>query len=411
MADIPSQGKYQSQVMNFLNRQAQGIKHSGGEVWKKLKIAALWGAQLALYPIYALVQASRFALHQFSQAAGTAGSLPDSPPECDRPIVSILKDLGVGLPAVETDEQIAGVDRPALSSAQSKAPNLAQFLDSSAINLTQIAIIGIATDLTSKQLVLVAANGQTIALTTDQHHQLTKRILWELAQYGYDYRTYLKQVRNPAILPSQFSPNTWGIVKLFWGAMHWVHGGTIAQNLDWFGEQRLFGASRPVLGEKKPGGLVPTGSLVPTGDRLQRAIAYFFGKKSLRALSAGAAAAGALVQPIPAQGLTQKVPSPSTLSTQTLVDHAIAVQSGQPMAMGTRLRPPAVLPETRRDRRSKLSWRSVFDIDPTDSWIETDATPAGYVRHPLERLMGWLDGGLSWLEHRIVVLWQRLTHS
>jgi hypothetical protein len=408
MADVPSQGKYQSQVMNFLNRQVQGLKNNGGEVWKKLKIAALWGAQLALYPIYAVVQASRFALHQFSQAAGTAtGSLPDAPPECDRPIVSILQDLGVGLPAFENCEQITGVDRPAaLGSAQSKAPNLAQFA-SSAIDLTQIAIIGIATDLTSKQLVLVAANCQTIALTTDQHHQLTRRILWELAQYGYDYRTYLKQVRNPAILPSHFSPNTWPIVKLFWGAMHWVHEGTIAQNLDWFGEQQLFGASRPVLGGENPRGLVPMGSLVPTGDRLQRAIAYFFGKKSFRALSAGAAAAGALIQPIPAQGLTQKIPSSSTLSTQTLVDHAIAVQSGRPIAVPN-LRPPAVLPET---RRSKLSWRSVFEIDPTDSWIEADATPAGYVRHPLERLMGWLDGGLSWLEHRILVLWQRITHS
>jgi hypothetical protein len=402
MADVPSQGKYQSQVMNFLNRQVQGIKNSGGEVWKKLKIAAVWGAQLALYPIYALVQASRFALHQFSQAAAT-GSLPDGPPDCDRPILSILQDLGVG--AFENDEQITGVNRPALSSAQTKAPNLAQFA-SSALDLTQIAIIGIATDLTSKQLVLVATNGQTIALTSDQHHQLTRRILWELAQYGYDYRIYLKQVRNPAILPSQFSSNTWPIVKRFWGAMGWVHEGTIAQNLDWFGEQRLLGASIPALAGQ---GLVPTGSLVPTGDRVQRAIAYFFGKKSLRALSAGAAAAGALIQPIPAQGLTQPATF-STLSTQTLVEHAMAVQSGRPLAVGNTRRPAAVLPETRRNR-SKLGWRSVFEVDPTDSWIEADVTPAGYVKHPLERLMGWLDGGLSWVEHRIVALWQRLTHS
>jgi hypothetical protein len=403
MADVPSEGKYQSQVMNFLNRQVQGIKTRGGEVWKKIKIAAVWGAQMALYPIYAIVQASRFALHQFSQAAGTAtGSLPNSPPECDRPIVSILQDLGVALPAVENCEQLTGVNRPVLGSAQAKAPNLAEFsLGGSAIDLTQIAIIGIATDLTSKQLVLVAANGQTIILTSTQHHQLTRRILWELAQYGYDYRTYLKQVRNPALLPSQFSPNTWGIVKLFWGAMHWVHEGTIAQNLDWFGE-------RQALAGQTPGGLVPTGNLVSTLDRLQRAIAYFFGKRSIQVLSAGAAA-GALIQPIPAQGLTRTAPT-TRLATQTLVDHVLAVQSGRPIAPEPTFAQPAALPENRRNR-NKLSWRSVFDIDPTDSWIETEATPAGYVRHPLERLMGWLDGGLSWLEHQIVALWQRLTHS
>ncbi len=409
MADVPSEGKYQSQVMNFLNRQVQGIKIRGGEVWKKIKIAAVWGAQMALYPIYAIVQASRFALHQFSQAAGTAtGSLPNSPPECDRPIVSILQDLGVALPAFENCEQLTGVNRPVLGSAQAKAPNLAKFTDGSAIDLTQIAIIGIATDLISKQLVLVAANGQTIVLTSTQHHQLTRRILWELAQYGYDYRTYLKQMRNPALLPSQFSPNTWGIVKLFWGAMHWVHQGTIAQNLDWFGERQLLTNSQAALAGQTPSGLVPTGNLVPTLDRVARAIAYFFGKRSIQVLSAGAAA-GALIQPIPAQGLTRTSPT-TRLSTQTLVDHAIAVQSGNPIAVEPTFVQPAALPETRRNR-NKLSWRSVFDIDPTDSWIETEATPAGYVRHPLERLMGWLDGGLSWLEHQIVALWQRLTHS
>jgi hypothetical protein len=400
MADVPSQGKYQSQLLNFLNRQVQGIQQVGGEVWKKLKIAAVWGAQMALYPIYALVQASRFVGHQFTQAA-QADSLPEAPPPADRPIVSILRDLGVGLPEFENCEQVTGVDRPALGAAQAKAPNLAQVRDGSAIDLTQIAIIGIATDLTSKQLVLVAANGQTIALTSTQHHQLTQRILWELAQYGYDYRTYLKQVRNPALLPSQFSPNTWGIVKLFWGAMHWVNEGTIAQNLDWFGE-------RQALSSQTPGGLVPIGNLVPTGDRVARAIAYFFGKRSLQVFSAGAAA-GALIQPIPAQGLTRTAPT-TRLSTQTLVDHVLAVQASQPIAEPTPVQPAVALPETRRDR-SRLSWRSVFDIDPTDSWIETDATQLGYVKHPLERLMGWLDGGLSWLEQQIVVLWQRLTHS
>ncbi|NJM48810.1 MAG: hypothetical protein HC860_23755 [Alkalinema sp. RU_4_3] len=399
MADVPSQGKYQSQVLNFLNRQVQDIKTRGGEVWKKIKIAAVWGAQMALYPIYAIVQASRFALHQFTQAVNP-DRLTDAPPAGDRPIVSILQDLGVGLPEFENCEQITGVNRPALGAAQAKAPNLAEFFGGSAIDLTQITIIGIATDLTSQQLVLVAANGQTIALTSTQHHQLTRRILWELAQYGYDYRTYLKQVRNPAILPSQFSPNTWGIVKLFWGAMHWVHQGTIAQNLDWFGERQA------LAGET--GGLVPTAHLVPTGDRLARAIAYFFGKRSIQVLSAGAAA-GALIQPIPVQGLTRNAPT-TRLATQTLVDHVLAVQSGRPIAVEPTFVQPAALPETRRNR-NKLSWRSVFEIDPTDSWIETDATHVGYVKHPLERLMAWLDGGLSWLEQQIVVLWQRLTHS
>jgi hypothetical protein len=406
MADVPSQGKYQSQVMNFLNRQVQGVKDRGGEVWKKLKIAAIWGAQMALYPLYAIVQASRYALHQFSQATAT-GSLPDAPPECDRPIVSILQDLGVGLPEFANCEQLEADHRPALGSAKTKAPNLVEFT-SSTLDLPQLAIIGIATDLASKQLVLVATNCQTIALTPAQHHQLTRRILWELAQFGYDYRTYLKQIRNPAILPSQFSSNTWPIVQGFWGLMQWVNQGEIAQGLDWFGE---WGSAppTPALPGQTTGKRVPSGQLVPGSDRLQRAIAYFFNKKSLRTLSAGAAAAGALIQPLPTQGLTAKTPAASSLTTQSLVDHAMAVQAGHPIAVNPARRTPLALPEPRRTK-SGLTWRSVFELDPTDSWIETEATPVGYVKHPMEQLMGWLDGCFSWLEQQVVALWQRLTH-
>lgn len=405
MAQAP--GKYQSQVMNFFNRQVQDIKARTGEVWKKMKIAAVWGAQMALYPIYAIVQASRYALHQFTQAPSTTGSLPNSPPAADRSILSILQALGMASAPAEVEDVVSnpnairGVQSPALAASKNSAPNLVQFLDDSAIDLTQLAIIGIATDLDSKQLVLVAPNCQTIALTSNQHHQLNQRILWELAQYGQDYRQYLKQTRDPALLPTHFSPNTAPIVQRFWGLMHWVHQGAVAQNLDWFGERQQLSSSGPLETPTSAG-------LVSGGDRLQRAIAYFFGKRSVQVLSAGAAAgaaASALIQPIPAQGLTRAEPS-TRLSTQSLVNHALAIQSGNPIAVDRSFQ-PAVLPEDSQ-KRSNLTWGSVFDIDPTDSWIEADATAVGYIKHPLERFMGWLDGCFSWLEYQISALWQRL---
>jgi len=40
--------------------------------------------------------------------------------------------------------------------------------------------------------------------------------------------------------------------------------------------------------------------------------------------------------------------------------------------------------------------------------IETRATPTGYVKHPLEQLLEWLDRGMLVLEKKLLKLWQRI---
>lgn len=47
-------------------------------------------------------------------------------------------------------------------------------------------------------------------------------------------------------------------------------------------------------------------------------------------------------------------------------------------------------------------------IEPSPDWIETKATPTGYVKHPLERLLGWLDRSMLWLEEFALKVWRWL---
>jgi hypothetical protein len=47
-------------------------------------------------------------------------------------------------------------------------------------------------------------------------------------------------------------------------------------------------------------------------------------------------------------------------------------------------------------------------LDPAPNWIETEATLMGYVKHPLEQLLEWLDRGMLWLEEHIVIIWRWL---
>jgi hypothetical protein len=42
----------------------------------------------------------------------------------------------------------------------------------------------------------------------------------------------------------------------------------------------------------------------------------------------------------------------------------------------------------------------------SNTWIEAEATSLGYVQHPLERVLGWLDRAMLWLEEVIIRLGQ-----
>ena len=48
------------------------------------------------------------------------------------------------------------------------------------------------------------------------------------------------------------------------------------------------------------------------------------------------------------------------------------------------------------------------NIEPSPDWIETKATPTGYVKHPLERVLGWLDRSMLWLEEFALKVWRWL---
>jgi hypothetical protein len=45
-------------------------------------------------------------------------------------------------------------------------------------------------------------------------------------------------------------------------------------------------------------------------------------------------------------------------------------------------------------------------MEAKPDWIETQATPSGYVKHPLEQVLGWLDSVMLWLEELVVKIWR-----
>ena len=53
--------------------------------------------------------------------------------------------------------------------------------------------------------------------------------------------------------------------------------------------------------------------------------------------------------------------------------------------------------------KQKLKTKSPStDIQPAPDWIETKAIHTGYVKHPLELILGWLDMAIVWVEELLL---------
>ena len=100
----PPNGRYKSKLFNFLSRKSRQLKDESDRALRNLKVAAVWGAQILLYPVYLLTQTSQLAGRQLQQATQekfpqlqTSGKKdrarpknPPPPPPADTPIQQVL---------------------------------------------------------------------------------------------------------------------------------------------------------------------------------------------------------------------------------------------------------------------------------------------------------------------------------
>ena len=53
-------------------------------------------------------------------------------------------------------------------------------------------------------------------------------------------------------------------------------------------------------------------------------------------------------------------------------------------------------------------WDLRDPLDTAFDWVEADVTASGYIKHPLEKILEWLDSFILWLEQLWEKLWARL---
>lgn len=278
--------RYQSRLLNFISEQSHKVVDKFDLALRHLKFAAEGALQASLYPVYLLLQTARTISLRFQPAETTSASqLPEStaaesenPVETDRPIQRVLSFLKkLSLPAATTESTLPAIPdiapqgkvtfaTPNLGeNGQADLPLFKDLIATSADRLTKLdkqsnsgilalgpapeislshqpQILGIATAIASRTLVLVAPENQTLdILTGRQQTEIQAEILSEVAAYW-------QQRQLQAQSPEQFTTdlqlvanqaNLLPFLRQFVRVMAWVQTSPLAVKVNLFGEAKL----------------------------------------------------------------------------------------------------------------------------------------------------------------------------
>lgn len=262
-------GRYQSRLFNFFSRRSREFVDQCDRALRHAKVATVWGAQILLYPLYAIFQTTRLVGRQIQttietgrpslNSAQAATQEPSSEPlsKADQVVHNVLQAVetlalpeAVAVPALAGSGSLA-IAAPRGVTAASNPSLLSRFFKGAiteqpstgkvtAGQASAIAIQGVATALETRTLVLVTVQNQILdILTPDQQQQLYQRIVWEVSHYQrYLHILARQRSQNPLPLPSDH-PQLLPPIRLVQRVMAWVQTGPVAIALNWFQESTV----------------------------------------------------------------------------------------------------------------------------------------------------------------------------
>lgn len=485
---------YKSRLFNLINRRLIRLKDSVSRVSRRGQNAIALALQIALYPIYLLVQSVRMTANQLGNTLEKQLSPPKEHP---------------------TD-------------------SIEEFLHS--LSDQEMPFIGIAADLDDQALVFVTNDSQTVKIT-DNHtqRQIEKQIRTALVNYAIEKRKINRLNRKYLPLLPDFTKKAQNVlppIRWFWQLLSWEQKGQIAIAIDLFKESHLVKtptqpslplphlnseAILEVIDEKLaifegkflaispaipssfshtspyPSDLVDESSTLDKNSSylwrlywlIYAAIEHFWAKeKNNLEYSADSPALSAKYPlSLPNSLLitfkqrlqdwlekqTQEDPFTISKLIQAAIDHFFSspqsltfsaaseqawLESADIFAISPqdsekpRLNPANPLPQSSATEAQPHSTKKAFSqekqnkslqkipatteiispqpqretkLDPRytreiiqpikEEWLETEATPAGYVKHPLERILEGLDGIILWVEELIIKIWRWLRYN
>ncbi|MGG6238021.1 hypothetical protein ACQ4N7_05220 [Nodosilinea sp. AN01ver1] len=240
---------FQSQTVARLVAGYRQMARGAGHWLRQGRTAAVWGLQVAVYPLYVAVQGLRMGYRQLRAAhpwqplwAQVSGKQSPELVEADMPIRALLSIIQP--PVVQASARpplgLSLVNRYGQWLRQSRAGAV---LTPGRWHLIpfQAPIRGIASDLATRQVVLVTVDNDIFAgLTSDQRQRLQQAMVLMLAEYSrlrrrhaLDHTLQQPWLPLPEPKPAALPPLRWLPV-----ALRWLQTSPLAAATSLFGEAR-----------------------------------------------------------------------------------------------------------------------------------------------------------------------------
>jgi hypothetical protein len=438
---MSTSGRYQSRLFSFFSQQSLRLKDKTGQAWRQVKLAAVWSTQIVLYPVYALFQTGRLLDRQMGQAA--------------RQVFPWLRSV---------KQQILNPSElnPSEPFALSSDTPIHNLLAKSQGESLATLILGFASSLTNRGLVLVTVENETLdVLTGEQQMQLRRQMIWEMANYwryrknqpSIEEQNHLQGWTNTFLPLPRERANLLPPIRAFRHLMAWIQLSSVAIAVNLFQESHLAALpSAPDISLED----LPLRSAQPPGSRVNQLVHDLFDDRSAKPLSLLAwirhqanglaefsRSLGGFFQnssiilydPLPRvepevfssvpQSVPRSVPQTPWLKIEDffggeflgvtgsgqIVKHGAAAPGNEARAIASRHPEEIDFFDSANELTVRSpsfsavnqSVRSKGGI--TSTLLEAEVTEVSYEKHPLEQLLKWLDQGMLWIEQKLGQVW------
>ncbi|MTJ10312.1 hypothetical protein [Anabaena sp. UHCC 0204] len=419
-----SSNRYQSKLFNFVYQHTRRLTQTLENTFKNLQVATQVSVGSLLYPLYQLLQQNETA-KQLQSA---------TPPPTDAPIQHIL-DIVKNLPPGEADIATSAKTTPFtfLGSLWEKVfPKQNSQTPENTLQQHIPTVQGIATELQTRNLVLVSADNRIFdVFTPQQNTKLADRINSEISEYRYSLQLIGHQQKE--LLPE--------IDRLLNKLTD--EDSTIARK-SLLNPIKLFGFLDKLVANLETTALVPVqqrsqeivnnfskpfSDLTVNNDNIEShktnisdliaaAINYFFGGRNNYQIGSNPTA-----EKLPKKYDYQKSFAPNQLNindslgdtwltwndlfgeTNINIDEEIVEKSvnndatrlqGRQWGLPSDRIKIGQNPHQPKNKEFNSQTSQGFDFKP--DWIDISATSLGYEKHPLEQILEWLDATILWIE-------------
>ncbi|NEP04108.1 MULTISPECIES: hypothetical protein [Okeania] len=390
---------YKSKVLNFVSEKYRQILDRSDRVFNQVKFATTNTIQLLLYPIYVLLQTSRLAVKQLGKKA------------------SVKKPQITNKVNNETTKNHQNTNQPiqqaSLTTIQTVTPPAAKL----PVNTSTSSLIKPKSELFPR-LDIKFENQDTLA----DNHQKSELLTKDQQKQPLILTAYLENNTPLQLQPcAEIAPNS-RYMSIFWQIMAWVQTSQIALWFNLFEELKLPPEKNKLIQEKNNYQTLP---LLSSSNLIFRDfinnIAKHYIHPITRSLGLNELLPPINIEELPFESLLEvkqeedQVQNSSQKTIFTSNNSAnietIRFRENRGRSIKTLTKTNEQnFSQTTKNAKVSIQYYSREDSRPDyqqeQDCLEVASVSIGYIKHPLEEILGWVDVVMTWIEKVFAQVWQ-----